>query len=86
MGARKTWLTSRTRRSKPISRLSQQGCAVLRSVALHLSLTHQTQVARDPEQVLRYGFDGELAPLWPSRAPVPAAEDVPPCSRCGALR
>lgn len=49
-------------------------------------LTRLSQVARDPEQVLRYCFDGELAPLWPSRFPVPAAGDVPPCCRCGAER
>lgn len=43
-------------------------------------------VASAPEQVLRYCFEPEAVPLWPSFEGVPSAADIPECTACGSPR
>ena len=43
------------------------------------------RMARAPEQCIRYRFDAEARPLWPSREKR-APRQIPPCPRCGAAR
>ena len=38
------------------------------------------------EQVLRYCWDNEMAPLWPSEQNRLDKKDVPKCARCGSQR
>lgn len=46
----------------------------------------QARIAAAPGQVVRYCRQQGAQPLWPQLAPVPSADDIPCCSRCGAPR
>ena len=50
-----------------------------------LTARRATRMARAPEQCIRYRFDAEARPLWPSRENR-APRHIPPCPRCGAAR
>lgn len=64
-----------------ISALEQNSTADTRQFA-----NFAAAVAAAPEQVLRYCFEPEAVPLWPSPDGVPSSLDIPECSLCGSPR
>merc|ERR1712050_813916 len=49
-------------------------------------VNYQAKISMVPNHILRYCFEDNARPLWPSLMHIPINENIPNCPNCGAKR